>query len=135
MISIMMSAPFIRMISDLDVQKKKIFDRECIYLKFSGIFKKKNAQMALNKSEELMLQEPNKKFTLVWNCINMTDCDSDAQNLLQRALLKSKDNVDCLCVITNSLTIHAATEMIAFFSSTKIRVVRTLEELEGKLSY
>lgn len=126
--------PTLESFNTIDVFEKALTDRACIFLKCTGVLTKSNAQVAVLKMKSLMHYEPDQKAIIIWNCMGLHSYNEDAIKLLQDFLSESKESIEGLWVITESLEVHAAVEIISFFSATKIRVVNSITQLENKIN-
>lgn len=104
--------------------------KECLKFTFTGKFSQADAGPALEKWRQAFSARPGEKITLIWDCLNMEDYDHEARTVWQNACKELKDQIDVIWVITNSLLIRMGASVISVFTSLKIKVVGTEEEIQ-----
>lgn len=116
---------------DWKIIQGKIF----LYFKFNGVFYLEDAEQGIERWDELF-QDPeytNDKISLVWDCLEMENYESKARIAWQKTIKEHKHRIENIWLITNSATISAGAEIVAFFTSLNIRPVKSFIELENKL--
>ena len=117
--------------SSLDVYHKNIASKECLFFKYTGFVSIDTIQSIYTELKGINLAS--KDHNVVVDCSEVTDYDCESRNLLQDILQEAKEKIKCLWVVTESLTIHAALEILSFFTLTEIKVVKNLYQLEKRL--
>ena len=117
--------------AELEVSSRVMKGRNCLFLNLKGFITEETIRLAYAelKSEKIK----NHQYTVVVDCTEVTNYDCDSRNLLQDILIESKENIESLWVITNSMIIHAAIEIMSFFTATDIKVVANVSQLDRRL--
>lgn len=113
-----------------DVRIIDIFGKDCIYFQYKGIFRLKDAEVALNRTVNYLKQNKDRKNLVVWNCLEIEDYETAARTMCQDAIKEYQNTIDEVYVIAKSPIIFAAVEIISFFTSIKIKIVSSFEKLE-----
>lgn len=133
-ISPVMKNVFLKTKYNPDIRWIDFEGKECFYFYFNGIFKEKDAILALERGTDLILSKPKRKNTLICNFLDVSDYETEARSLLQNVVNKNRDYIGDVYVITESPIIFAAVEIISFFTSKNIKVVCSVEKLQDKLN-
>ncbi|MHB8791001.1 MAG: hypothetical protein ACYDBT_14115 [Desulfobulbaceae bacterium] len=104
--------------------------KECLKFTFSGKFRDTDAVIATKKWREIFATRKQDKITLIWDCQNMHDYDQQARTLWQNACKEMKDQISIIWVITNSILIRMGASVISVFTSLKIKVVASEQEIQ-----
>lgn len=104
--------------------------KECLKFTFSGKFRETDAVIATKKWREIFATRKQDKITLIWDCQNMNDYDQQARTLWQNACKEMKDQITIIWVITNSILIRMGASVISVFTSLKIKVVGSEQEIQ-----
>lgn len=114
---------------------KTIHDKEYLYFEFSGILTHRDAVQGIERWDKCFENQDyaKGKVSLIWDCLHMKNYETQARIAWQKAIKKHKHKIEDIWLITNSVNITAGAEIISFFTSFKIRPVKSLKELESKL--
>ncbi len=104
--------------------------RDCLKFTFFGKFTVQDAIPALEKWRQAFAERPEGKIPLIWDCLNMEDYDHEARTLWQDACKEMKDRIDTIWVLTNSLLIRMGASVISVFTSLKIKVVSSEDQVQ-----
>lgn len=106
-----------------------------LYFKFEGTLKVEEAEYGIERWDTCFedAKHTSEKISLVWNCLQMKNYETEARIAWQNAVKKHRANIENIWLITDSVTITAGAEIISFFTSLKIRPIKSFEELESKL--
>lgn len=118
-----------------DVRLLDVYGKNCIYFQYNGVFRLKDAEIALNRITNYLKENKTHKKLVVWNCLGIKDYETAARTMCQDAVKEYKDTIDSIFVIANSPIIYAAVEIISFFTSLPITVVSSFEALEEKFNF
>lgn len=116
-----------------DVCWKKIGNHNCIYVTLSDHVTKEEVKHVIDASVELILESSQNRAILVWNASKMKSYEAEAREHCQKRLKEHSDITDSVWVITSSTMVFAITEIISFFSSRTIGVVKSIDALDKKL--
>lgn len=118
-----------------DVRLLDLYGKNCIYFQYNGIFRLKDAEVALDRTTSYLKENNEHKKLVVWNCLGIKDYETAARTMCQDAVKEYQDTIDTIYVIANSPIIFAAVEIISFFTSLPITVVSSFEKLEEKFNF
>lgn len=104
--------------------------KQCLRFTFSGKFTEQDAVPALEKWRQSFASKPGERIPMIWDCLNMNDYDYEARTLWQNACKEMKDQIDSIWVMTNSLLIRMGASVISVFSSLRIKVVDSEEDIK-----
>lgn len=116
-----------------DVSFKIINNKKCIIVKYKGYLKAEDTERAVERTIKFLNENPNEKIVLVWNCLDISDYEATSRKILQKAAADYIDSLAIVYAIVTSPIVIAATEIISFFSPTKIKTVSSYEELLSKI--
>lgn len=119
--------------SNLNVCYKTIGGIECLYFDQTGYVNLETISAAQKELKGFEILKSDEKPIVVIDCLKVTDYDCQVRNLVQDILLEAKDKIGRIWVITSSLEIHAAMEILSFFTSKDIKVVSSKEQLNHNL--
>ncbi len=122
-----------RATASLEVYNKILANKNCLYFEYDGFVSIEAIKSVKERLEYESITDSKEKHTVVIDCLKVTDYDCQSRNLLQDILVATKDSINSLWVITESLTIHAALEILSFFADVEIKVVRDVQQLEKRL--
>jgi hypothetical protein len=97
--------------------------KSCLKFIFKGNFTEQDAVSAVEKWNDAFEARPDGKIVLIWDCQEMNDYDHDARTLWQNKCKEYKDRIETIWVITDSLLIKMGASVISVFTSMKIKVV------------
>lgn len=103
--------------------------KNCLKFTFKGHFSEQDAINAAGKWRDIFTTRPDQKIILIWNCQEMDDYDHDARTLWQNLCKEYKNQIEIIWVVTNSLLIKMGASVIAVFTSMKIKVVSTENDI------
>ncbi len=115
------------------IEWKEIGAVKCLFFTFDGIFRKSDAQIAVEQWRSEMTQVATKKVTVVWQCLEMKNYEREARQLWQEALKEFESQIGMIWLVTDSVLIQAGAEIMSFFTYFEMKVVTSLTELEKKL--
>ena len=104
--------------------------KECLKFTFTGNFSEMNARAAAGKWREAFGSRPDEKITMIWDCLKMDDYDHEARTVWQNLCKEYKDQIGFIWVITNSILIKMGASVISVFTSLKIKVVSSEQEVQ-----
>ena len=96
---------------------------------FKGNFTEQDAITAAGKWREMFSGQPGKKIVLIWDCLDMNDYDHEARTLWQNLCKEYRDQIEIIWVITESLLIKMGASVISVFTSMKIKVVSSENDI------
>ena len=103
--------------------------KNCLKFTFFGKFTEQDARTALDKWKQAFSANPQDKTVLIWDCLKMTDYDHEARTIWQNACKEMKGQIDAIWVLTNSILIRMGASVISVFTSLKIKVVSSEQEI------
>lgn len=112
-----------------DVSLEVIKNKKCIIVTFEGYLRAEDTQKAVARTIKFLEEHPDEKLVLVWNCIGMTDYETESRKILQKAGADYKDYMEKAYGIVRSPIIQAAGEIISFFTPVKIKIVNSYEKM------
>ena len=104
--------------------------RQCLKFTFTGKFNEVDVKPALDKWRQYFSSKSGEKITLIWDCLNMEDYDHEARSLWQKGCKDMKDQIEIIWVITNSLLIKMGASVVSVFTSLKLKVVGSEDEIQ-----
>lgn len=112
-----------------DVSLTVINNKKCIIVTYEGFLKAEDTEKAVERTIKLLNEHPGEKLVLVWNCLAITDYESEGRRILQKAGTDYKDSLEKVYCIVSSPIIQAAGEIISFFTPVKIKIVNSYEKM------
>ena len=106
------------------------FGKQFLRFTFSGKFTEQDAISALEKWRQLFASRPVGKIPMIWDCLQMNDYDYEARTLWQNACKEMKNQIDTIWVLTDSLLIRMGASVISVFTSLKIKVVGSENDIK-----
>jgi len=103
--------------------------KDCLKFTFTGKFTVLNATTASGKWREAFDSKPADKINLIWDCLEMDDYDHEARTVWQNLCKEYKDQIETIWVMTNSILIRMGASVISVFTSLKIKVVSTENDI------
>mgnify|MGYP001028572477 CR=1 FL=1 len=113
-----------------NIQWIKKSGKDCLKFTFNGKFSDQDAVTATEKWRQIFATKKQEKIILIWDCLDMHDYDQQARSLWQNACKEMKDQISIIWVVTNSLLIRMGASVISVFTSLKIKVVATENEIQ-----
>lgn len=104
--------------------------KEFLRFTFTGKFTEQDALPALEKWRQAFAFKPGEKISMIWDCLKMNDYDYEARTLWQNACKEMKDQIDAIWVMTDSLLIRMGASVISVFTSLKIKVVSSEDDIK-----
>lgn len=111
---------------------KSFSDIECLYFTFNDILREKEALIAIERWNKLS-EERDSGLVLIWDCQKMKNYESKARIAWQNNLKTNKDKIDAIWIVTKSIAIQAGADIISYFTSFKLNVVSSTDELMKSL--
>lgn len=97
---------------------------------FKGNFSEQDARTAVENWRQTFAAKPQDKIILIWDCLEMHDYDQQARTLWQNACKELKSQIDVIWVLTNSILIRMGASVISVFTSLKIKVVSSENDIQ-----
>ena len=116
--------------SNVDVSINPAFGSNCMYFKFKGTFTSEAAEEAIRIWTEEFESNPSKKFSHLWDCDEMEKFEMEAKRKWMNALAQHNDQIDHICIVASSIVIRGAARIMSNFTKLKLRIFKSLEELE-----
>ncbi len=102
---------------------------EFLRFTFRDKFLKDHAKNATQEWDEIFESTHGEKVPIIWDCINMTGYDHKARILWQKEIKKLKKQIDCVWLITDSKIIKAGAKTMSLFTSFKINVIESENQI------
>ena len=106
------------------IETKTIHGNQFIYFTFSGKLTLENAKNAVLEWKEQIVN-PNTKYSLIWNCLDMKGYEPLARSCWQKALKELKENIGKIWLISDSSVIIAGARIISLFTAFDICTVKS----------
>lgn len=104
--------------------------KKCLQFIFHGKLSEEDARSAVEKWRQTFSSSSQEKIILIWDCQKMSDYDQQARTLWQNTCKEMKDRIEVIWVITNSILIRMGASVISVFTSLKIKVVNSENEIQ-----
>lgn len=104
-------------------------EKNCLKFTFKGNFTEQNASDAAGKWRDAFADKHDEKAVLIWDCQEMNDYDHNARTIWQNLCKEYKDRIEIIWVITDSLLIKMGASVISVFTSMKIKVVSSENDI------
>ncbi len=115
------------------VQKKEINGKQCLHFTFKETFTYDEAEDFIAGWKQHFSLKKHKKVVVVWELLEMDSYETEARTMLQQAIKDLKDNIEGIWLLTDSILIQAEAEIISFYTSFKIHLVKSEEELLSRM--
>jgi hypothetical protein len=102
---------------------------ECLKFNFNGHLKTEDALIAIDEWKSLFESSTDEKITIIWDCIHMTGFDNKARIAWQNAIKDLKSRFECVWLVTDNKIIKAGAKLMNTFTSFKMKVVKSLENI------
>lgn len=109
-----------------------LYGRRCIYVEFEGHVTEDIVESVVERSVKLAKEDSDERITVVWNCLELESYDTEAREACEREITKNSYLMDRIYVISTSLTVLAAAEIIKYFTPLPLTAVSSFEKLEQK---
>lgn len=117
--------PDVRLLHDL-------YGRRCIYVHFKGYLTVEIAEEIVSESVRLAKEDSDEKITVVWNCLEMENYEAKAREVCEKGITENAHLMDRIYVLTTSIVIQAAAEIIKFFTPLPFKALSSFERLENE---
>ena len=107
----------------------KIQNRVCLRFRFVDHLYASEAHRAIEEWKRMYARKPDQQIVLVWDCLDMTNYDSEARKLWAKALQEMKHQTSEIWVISNSSLVKMGAGIMAMTSQIKTKVVNSEELL------
>lgn len=111
-----------------------LYGRRCIYVEFEGHVTEEIINNVVEHSVKLAKEDSDEKITVVWNCIDLKSYDTEAREACERGITNNSHLMDRIYVVSTSLTVLAAAEIIKYFTPLPLTAVSSFEKLEQKFN-
>ncbi len=108
--------------------------KECIRFTFNEVLTSLEAASFVTEWKRSFEEDFDEKVTIIWQCLDMKNDKTEARLIFQNALKDVKDKIETIWLVTDSILIQAEAEIISFFASYKIHLVKSEEELLSQMS-
>ena len=114
----------------------KTLDNDEVFLNFtfSGDFTEEDAIEGIEEWRELFSSARRDKLCIIWDCMQMTGYETGARIAWQKAIKELKKKINCVWLVTDSKIIKAGAKLMNAFTSFKLEVVKSIDQIAVKNS-
>ena len=116
-------------IKSLNTELFYVENEECLKFTFNGNFKGQDAIEGIEVWKELFASAQGESAVIIWDCLEMTGFETKARKAWQRAIHDLKSQIECVWLITDSKIIRAGAKLMNTFTSFKLNVVKSTENI------
>ena len=116
-------------IKSLNTELFFIENEECLKFTFNGNFNGQDAIDGIEVWKELFESAQGESAVIIWDCLKMTGYETKARKAWQRAIKDLKNQIECVWLITDSKIIRAGAKLMNAFTSFKLNVVKSTENI------
>ncbi|MFY0628300.1 MAG: hypothetical protein JXR07_18535 [Reichenbachiella sp.] len=113
----------------LDIRINSEFGLNCLEFVFKGKFTEQASIKGTEAWVKIFDSNPYTKYTLLWNCEDMTGFEPGARKEWYRVMKIYKPRIKEVTVVSKHLIIRGAAKVMLEFFGIKSKVVRTIDEL------
>lgn len=103
---------------------------KCLYFTFKGAFTKEASKNATEVWIHEFDRNPMGRYTVIWDCMSMSDFDMGAKNYWMETLAAYSRRIDTVIIVSDSILIRGAARLMAKFSQLNIELCKSPKELE-----
>ncbi len=111
------------MLDNPNIERCEHSNQVCLKFTFKQQLTENKAIQAIEKWKQMFESEAGKKFTLIWNCQEMTGYEPMARVIWQRAIKEMKDQIDSIWLVSDSILIQTGAKIVSLFTSFDINIV------------
>ena len=116
-------------IKSLNTELCFIENEECLKFTFNGSFNENDALEGIDDWKDIFASAQGERAVIIWDCLKMTGYESKARKAWQRAIKDLKNQIECVWLITDSKLIKTGAKLMNAFTSFKLNVVKSTENI------
>lgn len=116
---------------EIEVTSKILNNKSCVVFKFKGYFSIDTCIDFCEVWEREFKDAPaDKKFTLIWDCSEMTGFDISAKNHWTKSMNTHEPQISSVTVISNNMLIRGAARLVLQLFSFDVSVARSYNDIK-----
>ena len=100
-----------------------------IKITFGKNLEREAAELAIEKWSEIMTNNPDQSFPMVWDCSEMREYNTGARSVWQKAMNQFHSQIEIIYLITDNRIIKLGASLMTAFSKHRIKTIRSLSEV------
>lgn len=116
-------------IKSLNTELYFLDNEECLKFTFKGNFREEDALEGIDDWKDIFASAQGESAVIIWDCLEMTGFENNARKAWQKAIKDLKNQIECVWLITDSKVIKAGAKVMNAFTSFKLNVVKSTENI------